>query len=198
LIDPLQQYMHVCLATHINAGRCCLCSAIRRKRIQHATGASRIFLTRGFILHTAKHVVFAALLLTLPLEASATLGGDAGTTQADQIRMKATLRVSRGAGYSVHEMSLPTGTTVREYVSPQGQVFAVTWKGPLKPDLRQLMGDYFDIYLQAVPDYRTGHGAARVSLPDLVVHSMGHMRAFTGHAYLPAMLPGGFALEELQ
>jgi hypothetical protein len=112
--------------------------------------------------------------------------------------MKATLRVSPGARYNVHELTLPTGTTVREYVNPQGQVFAVAWKGPFKPDLRQLMGGYFDRYVQAAPNSHTGHNAARIALPDLVVQSMGHQRAFSGHAYLPPMLPADVAESELK
>jgi hypothetical protein len=147
-------------------------------------------------LHKLKFVVAVSLLL--PLQAFATLGGDAGTTQVDQARLKAALRVTPGEKFAVHEMTLPSGTTVREFVSPQGQVFAVSWKGPFKPDLRQLMGDYFDRYVQATPTARGGHGASRVAQSDLVVQSMGHMRAFSGHAFLPGMLPAGVAESDLQ
>jgi hypothetical protein len=140
----------------------------------------------------------AAVLLAFSLPASATLGGDATTTLADQARMKAQLRVAAGANFTVHEMTLPSGTVVREYVSPQGQVFAVTWKGPFKPDLRQLLGSYFDRYAQSPARVRGGHAGAGLSQPDLVVQSSGHPRAFTGRAYLPAMLPANVAESDLQ
>lgn len=146
----------------------------------------------------AKLLVISAALLALPLSAHATLGGDAGTAAADQVSMKAAMRTTIGAKFTVQEMTLPTGTTVREYITPQGQVFAVAWKGPFKPDLRQLMGTYFDRYVEAAQTGRGGHSASRIALPDLVVHSMGHMRAFAGHAYLPAMLPSGVTESELQ
>jgi len=139
-----------------------------------------------------------AVLCCVPLQARATLGGDATTTQVDQAHLKASMRVTPGEKFAVHEMTLPSGTTVREYVSPQGQVFAVSWKGPFKPDLRQLMGDYFDRYVQATPASRGGHSASRVAQSDLVVQSMGRMRAFSGHAYLPGMLPSGVAESDLQ
>jgi hypothetical protein len=155
---------------------------------------------KGFHLNTARLIRLAPLLLAalLPLPAAATLGGDASSTQADQVRMKATLRMSPGAKYTVHEMALPSGTVVREYISPAGVVFAVTWKGPMKPDLRQLMGTYFDQYLQAAPNARSGHAGVAVSLPGLVMHSLGHMRAFSGRAYLPPSLPADVAVDELR
>jgi Protein of unknown function (DUF2844) len=74
----------------------------------------------------------------------------------------------------------------------------VAWEGPFKPDLQTLLGSYFDRYVQAPRAYRSGHGAAVMSQPDLVVRSMGHIRAFSGHAYLPPQLPAGVAADELQ
>lgn len=147
-----------------------------------------------------KFIRFTPMLLAtlFSLPAAATLGGAASSTQADQLQMKATLRMSPGARFTVHEMVLPSGTTVREYVSLQGMVFAVAWKGPRMPDLRQLMGTYFDQYLQAVPPARGGHAGVAVSQPDLVVHSMGRTRAFSGHAYLPPLLPADVTDDELQ
>jgi hypothetical protein len=149
-------------------------------------------------LRNAKFLLLLPLMLALPLPASATLGGDAGSTRADQVRMKAALRVTPGAKYTVHEMSLPSGTTVREFVSPQGLVFAVAWEGPFKPDLQTLLGSYFDRYVQMPVAFRGGHNAAVMAQPDLVVRSMGHMRAFSGHAYLPAQLPADVPVDELR
>jgi uncharacterized protein DUF2844 len=139
-----------------------------------------------------------AALLLLPLPALATLGGDASTPQADQLHMKAALRVSQRARYAVHEIALPYGTTAREYVSPQGVVFAVAWEGPVKPDLRQLLGAYYELYVQAPPNTRGAHNAAVIVLPELVVHSMGHLRAFSGRAYLRSQMPDGVSVGELK
>ncbi len=151
-------------------------------------------------LQIEKFIRFTPMLLAMlfSLPAEATLGGPASSTQTDQLQMKATLRMSPGTRFTVHEMALPSGTTVREYVTMQGTVFAVAWKGPRMPDLRQLMGTYFDQYLQAVPPARGGHAGVAVSQPDLVVHSMGHTRAFSGHAYLPPLLPADVPVDELQ
>jgi hypothetical protein len=101
------------------------------------------------------------------------------------------------APFTVQEHSLPSGTVVRQYVA-NGTVFAVSWQGPSMPDLRRLLGDsYFTQYRQAAPASRSGRGHLHVQDPGLVVQSSGHMRAFSGKAYVPQLLPRGVDLEQL-
>jgi hypothetical protein len=138
------------------------------------------------------------LMLILPYPALAELGGDVASVQADQAHMKGTRRVASTATYTVHEIQTPSGTLVREYVSPAGKVFGVAWEGPWLPDLRQLLGPYFEPYKQAAQARRTGHGPLRVEEPGLVVHSAGHMRAFLGNAYCPDLLPSGVHAEDIR
>jgi hypothetical protein len=140
----------------------------------------------------------AALAVLLPLPARATLGQRLDSVEADRAEMQATRRVLEGTGYLVHELQAPTGTTVREYVGADGRVFGIAWQGPFIPNLRQLLGSYFEAYSQAAQDPRTrrpGHGPLLVSLPQLVVESAGHPRAFYGRAYLPSLVPAA-AIEE--
>ncbi|WP_367949067.1 DUF2844 domain-containing protein [Paraburkholderia sp. NMBU_R16] len=69
--------------------------------------------------------------------------------------------------YTVHTLTLPSGTVVREYVASSGLVFGVAWKGPTLPDLRATLGDAFDRYVSASA---AGHKAAlAVAASDLVV-----------------------------
>jgi len=77
-----------------------------------------------------------------PVPAMARLGGDAGTIDADQNQMRAAGRSVPMQQFDLHEIRTPSGTLVHEYLTRQGTVFAVTWKGPLPPDLHQLLGDY--------------------------------------------------------
>jgi len=116
--------------------------------------------------------------------------------QADQAVLKATRSVLSGDGYTVHELRTPAGVVVSEYVAPAGTVFAVTWRGPFLPDMRQILGTYFERYAQKE---RTGHHK-RLSIdePDFVVHAGGHMRSFAGAAYLPQLVPSGLDPEELR
>jgi len=143
-------------------------------------------------------VALALAMSVVPLPAVAALGGDEPTVQADQAQIRGTLRVSRTARFSVHEIQAPSGTAVREYVSPAGKVFGVAWQGPAMPDLRQVLGEHFDRYVELVRSRRTGRGPVSIEEPGLVVQSSGHMRAFVGKAYVPGLLPQGVAAEEIK
>lgn len=131
----------------------------------------------------------ALLALAWPARVCAELGGSVDSVQADQEQMKGTRRITNAANYSIHEIQAESGTKVREFVSPAGTVFAVAWDGPFKPDMRQLLGNYFDQYVQTIQSKRPRRGAVSIQRPDLVVESSGHMRSFTGRAYLPQMTP---------
>ena len=141
----------------------------------------------------ASALCVAIAILALPASASATLGRDASSVDADRVRMQgALLRIARDEAYTVHEMQSSSGTAVREYVSSTGTVFAVAWQGPWLPDLRQLLGPYFDDYqraLQTASAGRKARGPLTISLPDLTVQITGHPRAFAGRAFVPRLMP---------
>jgi hypothetical protein len=140
----------------------------------------------------------AIMSLGLPRLAAAALGADATSVEADKLQMRGTLRTSTAGLYTVHEIQGPSGTVVREFVSPAGIVFAIAWKGPFLPDLRQALGAYFEPYRTALGAKRASHTHADIDLPELVVHSGGHQRAFIGQAYLPRLLPSGVAASDLR
>ena len=141
------------------------------------------------------------VILTLPFPLLASLGGDTTSVQADQEKMQGSRLTTSNDSFTVHEIQASTGIAVKEYVSPAGKVFAVTWQGPAHPDLRQLLGTYFDQYSQEVQAQRAnrhGHGPLLIQLPGLVVQSAGHPRSFLGRAYVPQMLPAGVRAEDLR
>jgi Protein of unknown function (DUF2844) len=141
------------------------------------------------------------VLLLLPFPALASLGGDVTTVQADQTKMQGSLRTSNNNSYTLHEIQSSTGVAVKEYVSTSGKVFAVTWQGPFHPDLRQLLGTYFDQFEQAEQAQRAqrrGHGPVLIQQAGLVIQISGHMRAFVGKAYVPQMLPAGIHAEDIR
>ncbi len=137
-------------------------------------------------------------LLAVSVPAAATLGEDAGSVRADQAEMQGTLQISAAAKFAVHEIRLPSGGVVKEYASPAGMVFAVSWQGPSLPDLRQVLGRYFEQYSAAARAHGAAARAARQAEAGLVVQSGGHMRAFFGRAYVPQMLPRGVLAAEIQ
>jgi hypothetical protein len=143
--------------------------------------------------------VFATLLLwSAPTYAY--LGGDASSVQADVAHMQGSLKSTSTATYTLHEIQTPAGTVVHEYVSSTGKVFAVAWKGPWLPDLKQLLGSNFETYQQAAqaPNRRVGHAPVFVHQANLVVQQGGHMRAFAGRAYLVDQLPAGVSAESIR
>ena len=147
------------------------------------------------LLAVAAALAIGAAVFALP--AAASLGGDEATVAADHAVLEGKMKVSRVQRYAVHEIAGPSGTVVREFVSPAGKVFAVSWSGPTLPDLRQVLGPYFDTYVAALQQ-RKARGPVSIVLPGLVVQSSGHMRAFVGKAYLPDGMPAGVAAEELR
>ena len=140
----------------------------------------------------AVSAIFALVVwgAAVPRTVAAALGDDVTTTIAtDRARFRSALRVQHGQRYDTHVLAAPTGTVVREYASPAGRVFAVAWQGRWPPDLRQLLGRYFDRFRARAAAGQRGRGPIVVDEPDLVVISSGHPRAFRGRAYLRSLVP---------
>lgn len=145
---------------------------------------------------TAAVALGTALLLGSALTpAHAALGEKVASVQADRTKLKGALRIKSEPGYTVQEITTPAGTVVREYVSPAGIVFAVSWRGPVVPDLSQLLGGYFvQARAAAASQPPHGHNHLEIRQPGLVVRASGHLRAFFGMAYVPSLLPPNFSL----
>jgi hypothetical protein len=142
-----------------------------------------------------KALVLVATLVAAALPGWAVLGGSAESVVTDQLKFQAKRTVVETQEYSLHVISLDDGTLIREYVTPGGKVFGVSWSGPTIPDLPQLLGSYNAEFQNAV-HVKSGHRrTAGVHDSDLVVESSGHMRAFYGRAYLNSMLPSGVTQE---
>ena len=131
----------------------------------------------------------------------AVLGGSPGGVEVEGQPLSAASSVIPATEYAVHELTTPE-MMVREYVSLQGEVFAVTWSGRRSPDLPKLFGAYFEQYVAASADRDKRRsplrGFAHVETADLIVETGGHMGALWGKAYLPSRLPPGIAKEAIQ
>jgi hypothetical protein len=139
--------------------------------------------------------LLTALCICAP--AFATLGGSASSVDADRAKLKGVARVTPLVDYSVHEIQTPAGTVVREYVSAQGQVFAVSWNGPALPDLAQLLGSYATTLQQAASHPHYNHHRLSIETPEVVMHSSGHARTRYGRAWVPALLPQNFSPKDI-
>ncbi len=145
--------------------------------------------------------VATLVMLAIPLPASASLGGDITSVQADQARLQGTLQSTKNASYTIEEVKAATGLLVREYLSANGQVFAVSWHGPTRPNLRQILGTYFQTYTQAVQAQkgrRIVRGPVVLKQGGLVVEMGGHMGWIIGRAYVSSMVPSTVQMEEIR
>ena len=149
----------------------------------------RVLSPRSFLL--------CLIVSAFSYSAFAALGGDVTSIQADQAHMRAQRRVIQNAAYTVHEMKSESTTVVREFVSPDGKVFGISWQGPTRPDLQQMLGNYYSEFAAARPTRRM-HGPVTIRTQNLVIQSGGHMRALTGRAYVPAMVPAEVRLEDIK
>src|SRR6266498_3509604 len=115
-----------------------------------------------------QRIKLLVMLVALSPPAFAVLGGDVSTLASDQAHLKASVRVRVRNSYSVHEMLTPAGTTVRQFVSPSGTVFGISWQG-FAPDLQQLLGDHFEEYVAAASSQRGRRGRGiHIDTGDLV------------------------------
>jgi hypothetical protein len=86
-------------------------------------------------------------------------------------------------------------------VSADGRVFGIAWEGPFVPNMRQLLGSYFQHYSEAAKAQRESHVGRQplnIQEPRLVVQTAGHMRAYFGRAYDPELLPNGVSPDEVR
>jgi hypothetical protein len=144
-----------------------------------------------------------ALASAAPLAPSAwaSLGGSNSTALRDGA-WKSQARVAAGAGgaWVTDTVVLTPGQAlVHEYSGASGRIFAVSWSGPMVPDLRRLYAGYFPAY----EAWRQTHPSLSLDAPvevrssSIVAYLGGHMRAFAGSAYVPALVPGGVDLARL-
>jgi hypothetical protein len=98
------------------------------------------------------------------------------------------------AAYSVHASVDGDGVTVREYTLPDNVVFAVTWQGPVRPDMTVVLGSYFPRFVSAGEARHHGTGPMIERGGDLVIQSAGRPGNLFGRAYVP----GNVSADDLQ
>ena len=132
--------------------------------------------------------------------AHAALGGDAASVLADAQELHGTTLSTLLIQYDIQEITNDSGMRVREFLNRDGIVFAVTWNGPVVPDLRSLLGTSYDAYSQGLAALQPSgvHRSLRIASSNLVVESGGHLRAYSGRAYLMHLIPAGTSTADLR
>ena len=160
--------------------------------------------------------LLAGVSLLSSSRADAELGGALSSVMADGGRMGARVNSVAMGGYTRHDLTRGNGAMVHELTNalgrrlrgaarqeqPRGQVFAVTWSGPGKPDLRSLLGARFATFQAAnAAGGRTMRALRRppqVNEADLQIQTAGHMGFFRGVAFIPSLAPAGFSPSDLK
>ena len=132
---------------------------------------------------------FALILFSGVLPAWAALGEYEGSVSLDQQILRGEIRAEVRPSYKLHEITTSDGAVIREYVSPQGKVFAISWRAHALPNLPQLLGSYFPRVQQAAQAKVQRGGPLVIKAGDFVYFSGGRMMNFHGSAYVPALLP---------
>jgi hypothetical protein len=168
-------------------------------------------------------LMVAVLLMLSSLSAHAALGGNASSITSDHTAVGGTLTTTQrsanasvnavgvigvnslsstqsSAAYTVTTITTDLGTTINEYQTANGVVFAISWSGPAVPNLGQLLGTHVtEMRAGAAANAAAGntHGPMTMDNGDLVVFSGGMMQAYHGLAYLKSAMPAGVTTANL-
>ena len=117
----------------------------------------------------------ACFMATVPAWAS--LGAARASVDVDVAHFKAHMKSTTTDNYTVQELTGDGGMVTREFTNGAGTVFAVSWDGPVRPDLQQLFGTYFPRFQADVVQANgrgRSHRAMRADDIDFIVRTGGH------------------------
>jgi len=140
--------------------------------------------------------LLAVLIVAIPMVAHAGLGDTISGPEQAQAQGQTLYRSQRG--FAVYEGTQPLyEVTVHQYVAnASGKVFAVDWSGPRMPDLKSLLGGYFDAYQAARSNGpKRGLHSLAIETPDLVMYANGPNGNVQGRAWAPALVPANIDAE---
>ncbi|MHB8544144.1 MAG: DUF2844 domain-containing protein [Leptospirales bacterium] len=137
--------------------------------------------------------------------ALATLGEQESTVERDRAVSRGTHTTATAqGGVRIHTIQSSV-SAYREYIAPDGTVFAVTWQGMNPPHLKAILGTYATEYRDAIARFRTQTTAPRIrgrflrlTTPNLLIDGGGQPRALSGRVILPAHVPPGFPLDQIR
>jgi hypothetical protein len=140
--------------------------------------------------------LFALLLIAMPAAARAGLGDIIAGPEQAQANGQALS--SSQPDFAVYESAQPLSeVTVHQYVArASSRVFTVDWTGPRMPDLKSLLGGYFDAYQTARSNApRRGLHTLAIETPELVMYANGPNGNIRGRAWAPALVPANLDAE---
>ncbi|SCX67297.1 DUF2844 domain-containing protein [Variovorax sp. EL159] len=104
--------------------------------------------------------------------------------------------------WTTRETTLPDGLIEREYLTADGVVFAVAWRGSHRPELSVLLGTQYATQMSRNAralrlQGKGSHGTTSQNDETFAVQASTHQRSSTGVAWLPKLLPAGVSPDAL-
>lgn len=149
------------------------------------------------------HRVLALCLFLVPHFAFAALGEMTDSINNERLAIHSDEIRSKNVGkFVIHEIQ-NQAIKIDEYATPDGRIFALVWKGMSSPDLKPLLGPYFDDFKAALDKasstvrrfrapFRTIHGAR------VVVERWGRPRHLNGRLYALELFPSGVTPNDIR
>jgi hypothetical protein len=138
------------------------------------------------------------MLLVASVPAWAALGDSVSSVDTDTQALNGTHVMVAKVGYNLHQITMKDGSVVNEYASPAGVIFGVSWRSHITPNLSFLLGTYYTNYQQGTVVRRIPRRAITIEGDNFVFSSAGHMRSFSGRAYVPGLVPANLTAEVVQ
>ncbi|WCM20592.1 DUF2844 domain-containing protein [Paraburkholderia bryophila] len=127
----------------------------------------------------------------------ANAGANAGATARSMLQSAAPRNSASAAPYTMHASEDADGVTIHEFALPTNVVFAVSWQGPVRPDMRVLLGSYFPAFANAGASQTRGAGPLVEHSGDFHIESAGRPGHVFGKAYLPRLVPANVRVDQL-
>jgi hypothetical protein len=142
---------------------------------------------------------YCAIVALLTLASSA---GTAGAGLGDRVSLngQGVAAVANTSAYTeIEQTDAASGATIDRFVANgTDQVFAISWTGPHRPDLSNLLSSHFDTYSNAPrpPNAHSLH-VVHIDTGSLVVDMSAYASEFKGAAWAPALVPAGVDIDTL-
>ena len=152
---------------------------------------------------TSLRAAIAILLATAGGSVHAQLGSTTGTAaiaSGTSDQSAAVIHQADNSALRWQETTDANQIRVRQYVSTNGLVYAVSWDGPAMPDVSTLLGTRFERYRQgatAALENANGLRSSHVDGNDFAVETSVRLREFSGRAWLPDALPAGVTTADI-
>jgi hypothetical protein len=155
--------------------------------------------TKAFQSQTYPICVVIALSPALPVRAE--LNGTISSIDVDRDYVAGKVTANPRFGSTVYEITDRNGTIIREYASPAGRIFAISWEGRFMPEMKHFLGDLFEPYVSAMRSEHKTHNWRQpilIHTSNLTFENDGHMGWYYGRAYVESSVPGGFSIDDIR